>query len=213
MTEPWRVAPEAIYRQSFAMARAEASLDGLPEDIASVALRLVHAAGDASVVADLAASPGAAGTARRALAAGAPLLVDARMVAAGIDRARLPAGNDILCTLELGTVPALAARLGTTRAAAAVELWRPFLAGAVVVIGNAPTALARLLAGLDAGWPAPAAILAFPVGYVGAAEAKDALMARAAPAWIATRGRRGGSALAAAAVNALGAVPPPDAPP
>ncbi|MGE0256416.1 MAG: precorrin-8X methylmutase [Alphaproteobacteria bacterium] len=203
MSDAWRVAPEAIYRQSFAMARAEAPLDGLPADLADVALRLVHAAGDAGVVADLAASPGAADAARRALAAGAPLLVDARMVAAGIDRARLPAGNDILCTLELGTVPALAAHLATTRAAAAVELWRPFLAGAVVVVGNAPTALARLLAGLDAGWPLPAAILGFPVGYVGAAEAKDALMARTLPAWIATRGRRGGSALAAAAVNAL----------
>lgn len=185
------------------MARTEVSLDGLPDGLDGVALRLVHASGDPGVVGDLAASPGAVAAARAALADGATLLVDARMVAAGIDRARLPAGNDILCTLDLGTVPTLATRLGTTRAAAAVEMWRPFLAGAVVVIGNAPTALARLLAGLDAGWPAPAAILAFPVGYVGTAEAKDALMARAAPAWIATRGRRGGSALAAAAVNAL----------
>ena len=203
MSEPWRIAPEEIYRRSFAMARAEVSLDGLPAELAELALRLVHAAGDPGVVADLAASPGAVEAARKALAGGAALLVDARMVAAGIDRARLPCGNDILCTLDLGTVPALAMHLGTTRAAAAVEMWPPFLDGAVVVIGNAPTSLARLLAGLYEGWPAPAAILGFPVGYVGAAEAKDALMARAAPAWIATRGRRGGSALAAAAVNAI----------
>jgi len=155
------------------------------------------------VAADIAFSPGAALAAALALQAGAPVLCDAKMVANGVTRARLPRGNDVICTLDDPSVPALAARLGTTRSAAAMELWRPRLAGAVVAIGNAPTALYRLFEMLDAGVPPPACVIGMPVGFIGAAESKEALMADGRVPFIVVRGRKGGSAMAAAAVNAL----------
>jgi precorrin-8X/cobalt-precorrin-8 methylmutase len=193
-----------IYRQSFAAIRAEADLDRLPADLESVAVRIVHACGMPDVVADLAASDGAASQGRAALQAGAPILCDAQMVAQGIIRRRLPAANPVICTLDDPRVPELAQQIGNTRSAAAVELWRSHLAGAVVAIGNAPTALFHMLELLDGGWPKPALILGFPVGFVGAAESKAELVARSRGVpFIALQGRRGGSAIAAAAVNAL----------
>jgi precorrin-8X/cobalt-precorrin-8 methylmutase len=193
-----------IYRQSFATIRAETDLDRLPADLESVAVRIVHACGMPDVVADLAASVGAASQGRAALQAGAAILCDAQMVAQGIIRRRLPAANPVICTLDDPRVPELAQQIGNTRSAAAVELWRSHLAGAVVAIGNAPTALFHLLELLDAGWPKPALILGFPVGFVGAAESKAELVARSRGVpFIALQGRRGGSAIAAAAVNAL----------
>src|SRR5436190_18645531 len=195
---------DEIYRQSFAIIRAEAPLNTLPADLAHVAVRLIHACGMIDIVHDLAASPDAVTAGRTALRAGAPILCDARMVAEGIIRSRLPAENVVLCTLHHPDIPALASRLGHTRSAAAVELWRPHLAGAVVAIGNAPTALFRLLEIIAAGAPRPAVVLGFPVGFVGAAEAKEALIGFGQGiAYVTLRGRRGGSALAAAAVNAL----------
>jgi precorrin-8X/cobalt-precorrin-8 methylmutase len=193
-----------IYRQSFAMIRAEACLDLLPPDLADVAVRLIHACGMTEIVHDLAASSDAVSAGRTALRAGAPILCDARMVAEGITRSRLPADNEVLCTLHHPDVPALASRLGTTRAAAALDFWLPSLTGAVVVIGNAPTALFRLLELLDEGAPRPALIVGVPVGFVGAAESKAELAAnsRGVP-FLTLHGRRGGSAIAAAAVNAL----------
>lgn len=200
----WLRDPAAIYRASFAAIRAEADLDRLPPDLQPIALRLIHACGMTDVVDDLAWSPDAVTAGRAALGAGAPVLVDATMVAAGIDRARLPADNRVICTLQDPAVADLARRLKTTRSAAGVEFWRAHLEGAVVAIGNAPTALFRLLELLAEGAPQPALILAFPVGFVGAAEAKDALIeAHAAVPYVTLRGRRGGSAMAAAAVNAL----------
>jgi precorrin isomerase len=192
-----------IYRQSVAAIRREVDLQVLPEDLRPVALRLVHACGMPDIVGDLAASPGAAGRGRAALDAGRPILVDVEMVAQGIDRPRLPRGNRVICTLNDDATAPAAAQLGTTRSAAAVEAWRAHLDGAVVAIGNAPTALFRLLEKLDEGWPRPALILGFPVGFVGAAESKEALAVQTAVPFIALKGRRGGSALAAAAVNAL----------
>ncbi|AFL73657.1 precorrin-8X methylmutase [Thiocystis violascens] len=194
-----------IYRQSFAIIRAEARLERIPDDLEALAVRVIHACGMPEVIEDLAFSPGAGAAGRAALEAGAPILCDSRMVAEGITRARLPADNPVICTLQDPSVPALASELGNTRSAAALELWRPHLAGAVAVIGNAPTALFRLLEMLDAGAPRPALILGFPVGFVGAAESKEALAAdsRGVP-FVTLRGRRGGSAMAAAAVNALG---------
>lgn len=190
--------PDAIYRRSFALVRQAADLSVVSRDLRAVALRLVHTSGDPSIVSDLIASPGATTRGRKALAGGAEILVDAAMVAAGITSRRAR------CFLNDKRVPALAKRLATTRSAAAVELWRPFLDGAVVAIGNAPTALFHLLEMIAAGAPRPALILGFPVGFVGAAEAKAAL---AENPWripfIALKGRRGGSAMAAAAVNAL----------
>jgi precorrin-8X/cobalt-precorrin-8 methylmutase len=198
--------PEAIYRRSFELVRQEADLARFPTALRPLALRLAHAAGDVAILGDLALSRGAVAAASRALAAGAPVLVDSAMVAAGVSRDRLPARNEIICTLGDAKVPALAARHATTRSAAAVELWRPNLAGAVVAIGNAPTALFHLLEMLAAGAAMPAAILGFPVGFVGAAEAKEALIGFGQGiAYVTLRGRRGGSALAAAAVNALAA--------
>jgi precorrin-8X/cobalt-precorrin-8 methylmutase len=195
---------DAIYRASFAAIEREADLARVPAELRSIALRIAHAAGDAAIIADLAASPGAVAAGRAALAAGAPILADAAMVAAGIAASRLDCGNSVLAMIGDPRVPEIAARLGTTRAAASVELWRPLLAGAVVAIGNAPTALFHLLELIGAGAPAPAVILGFPVGFVGAAEAKAALAANPfGIPYIALRGRRGGSALAAAAVNAL----------
>ena len=195
--------PEEITRRSFAIVRAEAPLAGVPEDVAELALRLIHACGMPEIVEGLAwgGSPGSA--ARQALQAGAPILCDARMVDVGITRARLPAGNPIVVTLDDSAVPRMAKDAGTTRSAAAVELWAPLLGGAVVAIGNAPTALFRLLELLGAGADRPAAIFGFPVGFVGAMESKEALIEAALDVpYLTLRGRRGGSALAAAAVNA-----------
>lgn len=195
--------PETIYRDSFAAIADAVDLGALPEDMHGVALRVAHACGDAAALNDLRWSDGAAEAGHHALAGGAPILTDARMVADGIIRRALPADNPVMCTLGLGGVRGLAARDGTTRSAAAVELWEPWLAGAVVVIGNAPTALFRLLEGLAAGWPRPALIVGMPVGYIGAAEAKNALIEAAPAPFIALAGRRGGSAVAAATINAL----------
>ena len=191
-----------IYRRSFATIRAEADLSGLPPDVAQVAVRMIHACGQVDLVDDLGFSPGVVAAGRAALRDGAPILCDAQMVASGITRARLPAGNDVVCTLRDPRVPALAAELGTTRSAAALELWRDRLDGAVVAIGNAPTALFHLLDMIDAGAPRPAAVIGIPVGFIGAAESKDALAATDLEHLV-VRGRRGGSAITAAAVNAL----------
>ena len=196
--------PKAIYRRSFALIRRETDLAAVPRALHPVALRLVHAAAEPELVRDLRWSDGAAASGHAALAAGAPILVDAAMVKAGIIAERLKRRNRVLCFLGDRRLPALARRLGTTRSAAAVELWRPHLAGAIVAIGNAPTALFHLLELIAAGAPPPALVLGFPVGFVGAAEAKAALAEnRLGLAFIALAGRRGGSALAAAAVNAL----------
>lgn len=203
--------PAAIYAQSFATVRAEARLDRFPEAMQPLAVRVIHACGMIEVADRLAFSPGAAEAGRAALASGAPVLCDCRMVAAGIIAARLPAANDVVVTLNDPGVPALAARLGTTRSAAAIELWRDRLEGAVVAIGNAPTALFHLLEMLDARAPRPAVILGFPVGFVGAAESKAELAANPRGCdFVALRGRRGGSAMASAAVNALAAGLPED---
>ena len=191
-----------IYRRSFATIRAEADLSGLPEDVARVAVRMIHACGMVDLAADIGFSAGAVTAARKALLDGAPILCDAEMVAAGVTRRRLPAGNDVVCTLRDPAVPALAAALGTTRSAAALDLWGDRLGGAVVAIGNAPTALFRLLEMVEAGAPRPAAVLGIPVGFIGAAESKEALAASGLEHVI-VRGRRGGSAITAAAVNAL----------
>lgn len=196
--------PAEIYRRSFAAIRAECDLDRLPGDIARVALRLIHACGMPEIIADLAFTAGAADAGAAALDSGAPVLCDSPMVKQGIQRERLRRSTDVICTLNDPATATRAAAEHTTRAAAAVAAWRPMLAGAVVAIGNAPTALFRLLEELDAGAPRPAVILAFPVGFVGAAESKAALAAdpRGVP-FVTVHGRRGGSALAAAAVNAL----------
>ena len=193
--------PQAIYRRSFAIVRAEADLGGLPAELAEVAVRLVHACGMPDIIAELAWSGDVVGQARAALAAGSAVITDAAMVAEGIiDNA------NVICTLRDPRVADLAADQATTRSAAAVELWTPHLAGAVVAIGNAPTALFRLIERLAEGAPKPAAILAFPVGFVGAAESKAALIdAGIDVPYLTLRGRRGGSALAAAAVNAIAA--------
>jgi precorrin-8X/cobalt-precorrin-8 methylmutase len=194
----------AIYRQSFATIRAEADLDAVPPDLEKVAVRMIHACGMVDLVDDLAFSPGVGTLARSALKDGAPILADALMVAEGVTRRRLPAGNEVVCTLRDPRVPKLAKEADTTRSAAAVDLWLPWLDGAVVAIGNAPTALFRLLELLVAGEvPRPAAILGLPVGFVGAAESKVALAESGLAPFLTVHGRRGGSALAAAAVNAL----------
>jgi precorrin-8X/cobalt-precorrin-8 methylmutase len=195
---------QEIYRQSFATIRAEADLSRIPADLEKLAVRVIHACGMVDVIDDLQSSAGAGAAGRAALAQGAPILCDAGMVAQGITRARLPAHNEVICTLAHPDVPSLARELGNTRSAAALELWRPHLAGSVVVIGNAPTALFHLLDMLDAGAPKPALILGFPVGFVGAAESKAMLAddSRGVP-YVVVLGRRGGSAMAAAAVNAL----------
>jgi len=198
--------PAAIYRRSFAAIRAETDLARFPQSLRPLVLRLAHAGGDTKILDDLVWSRGAVLAGRRALAAGAPILVDGTMLAAGIIEGRLPAQNRIICTLRDTGVAEVAAEQRTTRSAAAVELWRPDLDGAVVAIGNAPTALFRLLEILAEGTARPALILGFPVGFVGAAAAKEALIGFGRGfAYIALKGRRGGSALAAAAVNALAA--------
>ena len=193
---------DEIYRRSFATIRAEADLSRLPQDVAQVAVRMIHACGQVDLVDDLGYSPGVVAAGRAALRDGAPILCDAQMVASGITRARLPAGNDVVCTLRDPRVPALAAELGTTRSAAALELWRDRLDGAVVAIGNAPTALFHLLDMIDAGAPWPAAVIGIPVGFIGAAESKEALAATDLEHLV-VRGRRGGSAMTAAAINAI----------
>ncbi|WP_425483441.1 precorrin-8X methylmutase [Ancylobacter pratisalsi] len=194
----------AIYERSFAIIREEADLGRFAPEEADVAVRMIHACGLVEAAFAIDFAPGLVRAARRALMDGAPILCDAEMVAHGVTRARLPAGNEVICTLHDPAVPDLAARLGTTRSAAALELWRDRMEGAVIAIGNAPTALFRLLEMLDAGAPKPAAILGIPVGFVGAAESKDALAAgeHGVP-WLVVRGRLGGSAMTAAAVNAL----------
>lgn len=192
-----------IYRRSFAMIRSESDLARFTPDEETVAVRIIHACGIVEAAADIAFAPGAVLAGRRALEAGAPILCDAKMVANGITRARLPARNEIVCTLDDPSVPALAARIGNTRTAAAMELWRDRLAGAVVAIGNAPTALFRLLEMLDEGAPKPALVIGMPVGFVGAAESKDALAADGRVPWMIVRGRKGGSAMTVAAVNAV----------
>lgn len=195
---------QAIYRQSFATIRAEADLSTVPADLEKLVVRVIHACGMVDVVRDIRFSDGAGTAGRSALANGAPILCDARMVADGITRARLPASNAVHCMLGDPAVPEIAREIGNTRSAAALELWRPWLEGSVVAIGNAPTALYYLLEMLDAGAPRPALILGFPVGFVGAAESKAMLAAdsRGVP-YVIVEGRRGGSAMAAAAVNAL----------
>jgi len=203
--------PAAIYRQSFAAIRAEAGLDGLPDAMRAMAIRLIHACGMPDIIGDLRFSDGAARRGHQALADGAAVFCDAQMVASGVIRARLPTDNEVLCTLHDPGCAGLARELGTTRSAAAVDLWDARLAGAIVAIGNAPTALFHLLERIEAGGPRPALILGFPVGFVGAAESKDALAAgKHGIPFITLLGRRGGSALAAAAVNALAAGNPED---
>ncbi len=193
----------AIYAQSFATIRAEANLSRFTPEQARVAVRVIHACGVVGITEDLEFSPDFAPAARAALLSGCPILCDSKMVAHGITRARLPAGNAVLCTLDAPETPGIAARIGNTRSAAALELWRPHLAGALVAIGNAPTALFHLLDLLDAGAPRPAAIIGMPVGFVGAAESKQALAEDGRVPFATVHGRRGGSAMAVAAVNAL----------
>lgn len=196
--------PAEIYRRSFATIRAEADLGGLPPEVAGVAVRMIHTCGMTDLPAALGYSPGVVTKGRAALEAGAPVLCDATMVASGVTRSRLPSDNEVLCLLGDPGVPELARSRGTTRSAAAVELWGERLAGAVVAIGNAPTALFRLLELIDAGAPVPAAVIGVPVGFIGAAESKQALAEHPGGLeYLVVHGRRGGSALAAAAVNAI----------
>jgi precorrin-8X/cobalt-precorrin-8 methylmutase len=196
--------PEAIYRASFEAIRREAPIEDLPREMQALVTRLIHACAMPEILPELAWTSDALDAGYRALTRGRPILVDAAMVAAGIRRERLPTGNAIVCTLGDPRVAERSAAAATTRSADAVDLWRDHLDDAVVAIGNAPTALFRLLELLDDGVPPPALVLAFPLGFIGAAEAKEALMQyRPRVPHIALRGRRGGSALAAAAVNAL----------
>lgn len=195
---------DAIYRQSFAIIRAEAKLERFAPDAEIIAVRIIHASGMVDVADDIVFSGDFVAAGRAALRAGAPILCDAQMVANGVTRKRLPADNEVICTLSDPRVAALAEEMGTTRSAAALELWRERLDGAVVAIGNAPTALFRLLEILaEPGAPKPAAIIGIPVGFVGAAESKEALLEAAPAPCVVVRGRRGGSAMAAAAINAL----------
>lgn len=195
---------QAIYDRSFAIIRSEADLSRIPPDLEKLAVRVAHASGMVDIVEDLVFSSDAGHAGRDALLRGAPILCDARMVAEGITRSRLPANNEVICTLNDPSVPELAARIGNTRSAAALDLWLPHLEGSIVAIGNAPTALFRLFEMLDNGAPKPALIIGMPVGFVGAAESKDELAenSRGVP-FVIVRGRRGGSAMTAAAVNAL----------
>lgn len=198
----------AIYVDSFATIRAEADLSGVPADAEKVAVRMIHGTGQVDLVRDLVIHPQLWSSARAALESGAPILTDAHMVASGVTRARLPAGNDVVCLLRDSRVPDLAREWGTTRSAAAVSLWADRMEGAVVAIGNAPTALFHLLEMLIDGAPRPAAIVGVPVGFIGAAESKDALASFAEDhqidvPFVTVRGRRGGSAMAASALNAL----------
>ena len=203
---PYEKDPAAIYAQSFATVRKEARLERFPEGMEVMVTRLIHACGMVEIADRLAFSPDAYAAGRAAIASGAPILCDCEMVGAGIIRRALPAENEVVVTLNDARVPDMAKEMGTTRSAAAVELWRPRLEGAVVAIGNAPTALFHLLEALEAGAPKPAVILGFPVGFVGAAESKAELADNPrGTEFVALRGRRGGSAMASAAVNALAA--------
>ena len=195
---------DAIYRQSFATIRREARLARFSSLEERIAVRLIHTSGMVELADEIELSPSFAEVAEAALAGGAPILCDATMVASGVTRARLPANNEVICALSDPQVPALAKAQGTTRSAAALSLWGERMAGALVAIGNAPTALFRLLELLDEGAPRPAAIIGVPVGFVGAAESKAALLADGRVPCLIVRGRKGGSALAAAAINALG---------
>jgi len=197
-----------IYLDSFATIRGEASFEGLPADAEKLAVRMIHGSGQVDLVPDLDVHPRLVGAARSALQAGAPILCDARMVAMGVTAGRLPAGNEVVCRLQDPQVPGLAAAFGTTRTAAAVSLWEPVLEGAVVAIGNAPTALFHLLETILDGGPRPAAVIGCPVGFIGAAESKRALADLAADhgvdlPYVTVHGRRGGSAMASSAINAL----------
>jgi precorrin-8X/cobalt-precorrin-8 methylmutase len=192
-----------IYRRSFAIIRAESDLGRFNAAEEPVAVRIIHACGMTEVARDIVMSPGFAEGARRALKDGAPIFCDSKMVANGITRARLPANNNVVCTLDDPSVPAIAGTIGNTRSAAALELWRERLGGSIVAIGNAPTALFRLLEMLDDGAPPPAAVIGLPVGFVGAEESKEALAADGRVPFLIVRGRKGGSAMAVAAVNAL----------
>jgi len=197
-----------IYVDSFATIRREADLSAVPADAEKVAVRMIHGSGQVDLVHDLVIHPGLVAAARAALEGGAPILCDATMVATGVTRARLPQANEVLCLLNDPQVPALARAWGTTRTAAAVSLWEPMLEGAVVAIGNAPTALFHLLEMVRDGGPRPAAIVGCPVGFIGAAESKEALIAFAAETgndipYVTVRGRRGGSAMTSSALNAL----------
>lgn len=210
---PYEREPAAIYRQSFATVREEARLERFGAGMEAVAIRLIHACGMVEVADRLAFSQDAYAAGHAALQSGAPVLCDCEMVGAGIIRRYLPTGNQVIVTLNDPDVPELAKDIGNTRSAAAVEMWREHIEGAVVVIGNAPTALFHLLELLDEGWPKPALILGFPVGFVGAAESKAELAERPRGCeLIALRGRRGGSAMASAALNALAAGLPEIAP-
>ena len=194
----------AIYERSFRIIRSEADLTRFTSAVEErTAVRIIHACGMVEVAADIAFQPGACAEAEAALKAGAPILCDAEMVARGVTRARLPAANEVICTLGDPTVAGLAATMGTTRSAAAMELWRPHLEGSIVAIGNAPTSLFRLLEMFDEGAPMPAAVIGMPVGFVGAAESKEALITDGRAPWLVVRGRKGGSAMTAAAINAL----------
>lgn len=203
---PYERSPTAIYKQSFATVQSEANLGRFPDELRAVATRLIHACGMVEVADRLSFSPDAGQAGRAALLAGKPILCDCEMVGAGIIRRYLPKDNQVIVTLNDPSVPALAQEIGNTRSAAAVELWEEHLDGAVVAIGNAPTALFHLLELLDAGYPKPACILGFPVGFVGAAESKAELASNPRGCnFVALRGRKGGSAMASAAVNALAA--------
>ncbi len=193
-----------IYKRSFATIRAESDLSNIPADLEKVVVRMIHAVGTTDLPKDVGFSEDVLQKGRAALEAGAPVLCDAMMVANGITRARLPANNEVICTLHADPVPALAKEIGNTRSAAALDFWRDKIEGSVVVIGNAPTALFRLLELLDEGWPKPAAILGLPVGFIGAAESKVelSLNPRGVP-FLTVHGRRGGSAMAVAALNAI----------
>ena len=205
MTGDYLRDPKEIYRQSFSTIRREADLSNFTEDIANIAVRLIHACGMTDIVNDIIYSPDAASSAREALKQGAPVLCDARMVAEGIISSRLPANNEVLCWNKHPECAPLANKMGTTLSAAAVEFWRPQLAGAIVVVGNAPTTLFRLLEVLAEGVEPPAVIFGFPVGFVGAAESKELLVNQCMKSipFMTLSGRRGGSAMAAAAVNAV----------
>jgi precorrin-8X/cobalt-precorrin-8 methylmutase len=191
-----------IYRRSFSTIRAEADLGRFPDDVSRVVVRMIHACGMVDLAADIAYSPDVVAKARAALDAGAAILCDANMVASGITRPRLPAGNEVVCTLSDPRVPGIAERIGNTRSAAAIDLWLDRLDGAVVAVGNAPTTLFRLLELIAAGAPSPAAVIGVPVGFIGAAESKLAL-AESELEHLVVHGRRGGSAMAVAAVNAI----------
>ncbi len=208
---PYETDPAAIYAASFATVRAEARLDRFAPAMQPLITRLIHSCGMIEVADRLAFSPDAAAAGHAALVAGAPVLCDCEMVGAGVIRRYLPAGNEVVVTLNDPSVPGRAKEIGNTRSAAAIELWRDRIDGAVVAVGNAPTALFHLLELLDGGWPKPAVILGFPVGFIGAAESKAELARDPRGCeYVALRGRRGGSAMASAAVNALAAGLPED---